>query len=198
MSDTLILNRQFYAIQVVSWQKAITLLYRGHAVALDEECNRYNFDEWRELSQMIEDHPAGFVNSVSFKIAIPEVIALLFYDELPKGEVKFTRRNIYKHYNNKCCYCDKQFGTEDLNLDHVMPKSREGKSDWDNIVLSCIPCNTEKADRTPQEAKMKMHYQPARPKWKPSFLVKVNTGFKARTSWRKFVDKVYWDSEIEN
>ena len=71
MSDTLILNRHFMAVQIAPWEKAMSLLYRGHAAVVDEDYRRYDFDEWKELSQEIENHPAGYVNSVSFKIAIP-------------------------------------------------------------------------------------------------------------------------------
>jgi len=198
MGNVLVLNRNFYAIHVASWQKAISLMYRDEAYALDDDCRRYSFDEWKDLSQMIEDNPNGYVRSVNFKIAVPEVIVLAHFDRLPDSEVKFTRKNIYHHYNNRCCYCGKRYGTKELNLDHILPKSRGGKSTWENIVLSCIPCNGNKDNRTPSEAGMKMHYQSSAPTWKPGYAICVKTGMRVKKSWQKFVDSCYWNSEIES
>ncbi len=104
-SDVLVLNRSFYAVQVTSWQRALTLVYTNHASVVDEEYRTYSFEDWRQLSQMIDEHPSGFIKTPRFKIAIPDVIALKLYDRLPTTEVKFTRRNIYEHYGYTCCYC---------------------------------------------------------------------------------------------
>jgi 5-methylcytosine-specific restriction endonuclease McrA len=197
MRDVLVLNRNYYAIQIVSWERAMTLVYIGHADVIDEEYRRYGFEDWTELSQMLSDSPSGFVHTAKLKIAIPEVIALNFYDKLPTSEVRFTRKNIYQHYEFKCCYCGKKFNTKDLNLDHVLPKSRGGKTEWSNIVLSCIPCNTDKANKTPQEAGLTMHYQPTKPHWRSQLALCVNTHVKKRQSWQRFIDTVYWNSEIE-
>ena len=151
-SDVLVLNRNFYAIQIADWRRALTLLYCDHARVVDDEYRTYNFEDWRELSQMMSKSPSGFVTTPTFRIAIPEVIALRRYDRLPVGEVKFTRRNIYGHYSYRCCYCGSKFATQELNLEHVLPRSRGGKTDWSNIVTSCMPCNLRKADRLPAEA----------------------------------------------
>jgi 5-methylcytosine-specific restriction endonuclease McrA len=197
MENVLILNRNWFAVHVADWQKIICLLYRGHAVAVDQDYRTYNFDEWKEMSQLMEESPNGFVHSINFKIAIPEVVALTYYDELPKNDVRFTRKNLYKHYGHKCCYCGNKFKSEDLNLDHIIPKSRGGKTDWSNIVLSCLKCNSDKDNKTPSEARLKMHYQPSKPVWRPSYAVCMGTGVKVRQSWKKFIDSVYWNSELE-
>jgi len=198
MQDVLVLNRNYYAIQVTSWQNAMRLLVTEHADVVDEEYNRYKFDDWVELSKMMENNPSGFVHSAKLRVAIPEVIVLNLYDRLPMSEVKFTRKNIYQHYANKCCYCGKKFDTKELNLDHVHPKSRGGKTEWSNIVLTCIPCNTNKANRTPVEAGLTMHYEPSKPNWRSQLAVCVNTHIKKRMSWQKFVDNVYWNTELES
>src|SRR3989338_4561759 len=96
-TDVLVLNRNFYAIHITNWKRAFTLLYLDHARVVDEEYRTYNFSDWCELSSLIESHPSGFIYTPSFRIAIPEVIALKTYDQLPVSEVKFTRRNIYEH-----------------------------------------------------------------------------------------------------
>jgi len=197
MQDVLVLNRNYYAVHITSWQNAIRLIYTEQADVIDEEYRRYSFEDWTELSQLMTEAPSGFVHSAKLKIAIPEVIALRIYDRLPQSEVKFTRKNIYQHYHNKCCYCGETCDTRDLNLDHVLPKSRGGRTDWNNIVLSCIECNSTKANRTPEEAGMTMHYRPAKPSWKSQLSISVHSHIQKRVSWQRFIDTVYWNVELE-
>ena len=196
-SDVLVLNRSFYAVQITSWQRALSLVYLEHASVVDGAYKTYSFEDWRNLSTIIQDHPAGFVNTPKFKIAIPEVIALKLYDRLPTTEVKFTRRNIYEHYNYRCCYCGKKFGSIELNLEHVVPKSRGGKTGWDNIVTACIPCNLRKADKMPDEAGMKLLLKPSKPKWRGNMSLILQSPVKMRTTWQRFVDTMYWNQELE-
>lgn len=196
-SEVLVLNRSFYAIQVTGWQRALTLLFLDHAVVVDQEYATYDFEDWKELSRAMADHPAGFVHTPEFRIAVPEVIALRVYDRLPETEVTFSRRNIYEHYSYRCCYCGKRFSTKDLNLEHIVPRSRGGKTDWNNVVTSCIRCNLGKGGRLPHEAGMHLLIKPSRPRWK-SRIVLLRSPIKVRASWQRFIDNIYWDSELED
>ena len=196
-SDVLVLNRSFYAVQITSWQRALSLVYMDHASVVDEHYKIYSFDDWRNLSMEIQIHPAGFVNTPSFKIAIPEVIALKLYDRLPTTEVKFTRRNIYEHYGYRCCYCGKKLASSDLNLEHVIPKSRGGKTGWDNIVTACVPCNLKKADKLLDEVGMKLLIKPSKPKWRGNISLILQSPVKMRTTWQRFIDTMYWNQELE-
>lgn len=196
-SDVLVLNRRFYAIHVTSLKRALTLLYLDHAQVVDAEYRTYTFDDWRALSASRAEHPSGVIRTQRFSLAIPEVIALRVFDRLPQSQVKFTRRNIYDHYGHRCCYCGEKFSTESLNLDHVIPRSREGSTTWENIVTSCIPCNLKKANRTPAEAGMRLLIQPTRPRWKGPASLVFKSNFKVRQSWQRFVDNAYWHSELE-
>lgn len=197
MSDVLVLNRQFYAIHITSWRRALSLVYMDHARVVDEEYRTYSFDDWREMTRARSEHPAGFVKTPAFRIAIPEVITLQAYDRLPDSAVKFTRRNIYEHYGHRCCYCGQRYATQELNLDHVMPKSRGGPTNWENIVTSCIPCNLRKGNRTPEEAGLPLLVRPQRPKWKGRSSLVFRSGVRVRQSWQRFIDNVYWNSELE-
>lgn len=196
-TDVLVLNRNFYAIHITNWRRALSLLYLDHARVVDEEYRTYNFSDWKELSNLIKGHPAGYVHTPTFKIAIPDVIALRAYDQVPAAEIKFTRRNIYEHYGYHCCYCGKKFQTKDLNLEHIVPSSRGGQSTWKNVVTSCIPCNIKKGDSLPHEAGMKLLIEPSRPRWKGAQSLVLPSFIKFKASWQKFIDNVYWDSEIE-
>jgi len=195
-ADALVLNQNYQAIHVIGWKRVMALLFTGQAEAVDDDLQAYNFEDWAELSSMMKDHPAGFVESPTMRIAVPEVIRLTKYNRLPKRDVKFTRRNIYEHYGYKCSYCAGQFATAELNLDHVVPKSRGGRASWENTALSCIPCNSKKANRTPEEAGMKLLVAPAKPKWQGIGKTISLSPMKVRVSWQKLIDRAYWDTEL--
>ena len=198
MSDVLVLNRSFFAVQVIGWRRAMSLLYLDHARIVDEEYRTYSFDDWRELSTEILKNPTGYIRTPKFTIAIPDVIALRYFDGLPKSDVKFTRRNIYEHYNYRCAYCGIRFSTAELNLEHVIPRSRGGKTDWTNVVTSCIPCNLKKGSRLPHEAGMKLLVTPSKPHWSGTSAIAFRPGFRVRASWQRFIDNVYWNTELEH
>lgn len=195
----LVLNRNYSAVHVCDWKKAISLLFQGHAEAVDENLYSYPFKDWVELSKLMQEHPHGFVRSVSLRVAIPEVIRLVFYDRLPRHDVKFTRGNLMAHYKNHCGYCGKRFKTSELNLDHVVPRAQGGKTSWDNIVISCIPCNTKKADRTPVQAGMRLLVKPSKPVWQgPQGQIAMTLPIRRCISWQKLLDEVYWSAELES
>jgi 5-methylcytosine-specific restriction endonuclease McrA len=126
------------------------------------------------------------------------MIRLTKYDRLPQRTVRFTRKNIFEHYDYRCAYCGKKFKSKELNFDHVVPRSHGGKTGWDNIVPSCYGCNTRKADRTPREAGMKMYYLPSKPKWHGNgIVIGATLPIKVRESWQRVIDSAYWDSELE-
>src|SRR5881296_2400516 len=174
--NVLVLNRLWQAINVCTVERAFSLLYMGHAEVVTENAGNFqtfDFHEWRDVTR---DHDGDdVVHTVSFKIRIPRVILLLFFDRLPHKEVKFTRHNIFERDRNTCQYCGGVFDRKDLNLDHVIPRDRGGPTTWENIVCSCIACNTQKANRTPSEAGLHLIRKPKRPKWRP--FVHVNLGF---------------------
>ncbi len=196
--QTLVLNANFQPLRLVTWQQAFFLLCQDAAQAVDETYQRYDFDEWSELSKLLEEHPNGFVRTPHLRLAIPDVIRLVDYEGIPMPRVKFTRRNIYAHYRNICCYCAEKFSTRELNLDHVLPRSRGGHASWKNMVVSCRPCNSKKADRTPSEAGMKMHYKPSRPKERSAMEYFIRMPFKLTQTQQQFVDSKYWNTELKD
>jgi len=128
------------------------------------------------------------------QLLIPRVIVLLLFDRMPRKEVKFTRHNIFERDKNTCQYCARPMPREQLNLDHVIPRDRGGPTTWENIVCSCIECNTRKANRTPTEAGMHLVRKPKRPKWRP--FLQINFSLHHHDSWKHFVDLAYWNVEL--
>ncbi len=88
------------------------------------------------------------------------------------------------------------FDRNDLNLDHVVPRDRGGTTTWENVVCSCIPCNTRKGNRLPQEVQMMLIRKPKRPKWRP--FLHVTFTAPQHESWRHFVDLAYWNVELSD
>ncbi len=194
--QVLVLNRLWQAVNVCSVRRALTLLFQGQAQVVfnhgDGSFQTYSFREWRDLSENRPDPES--IHAISFKIRVPRVILLMVFDQLPAKEVKFTRHNIFERDKNTCQYCGKVFERKDLNLDHVVPRDRGGPTTWENIVCSCIPCNTRKGNRTPQEARLRLVRKPRRPKWRPFLHVQV--GLPTHDQWRHFIDLAYWNVEL--
>ena len=147
-TKVLILNRSYLPIHVTSVRRAFTLLYQGIARAVNEQYQTFDFESWSHLSVSVRDESVGLVNSV---IRVPRVILLVGYDRVPKRQVRFSRYNIYARDKCTCQYCGRKLPRYELNLDHVIPRSRGGTSTWENVVCSCQECNRHKGGKTPHE-----------------------------------------------
>ncbi len=194
-SQVLVLNRLWQAINVCSVRRAFTLLCAGHAQVVNADGRNFSthdFESWRSFSTQTPGDE--MVHTISFKIRVPRVIVLLLFDRMPRKEVKFTRHNIFERDKNTCQYCGKHFERKDLNLDHIIPRDKGGATTWENIVCSCIPCNTRKGNRLPHEAHMKLIRKPERPKWRP--FVHITFDSQLHESWRHFIDLAYWNVEL--
>jgi 5-methylcytosine-specific restriction endonuclease McrA len=189
----LVLNRLWQAVNVCTVRRALGLLCQGHAQVVlgdqDGAFQSFDFDQWADFSEREPHHDS--LRTVSLRLRVPRVIVLSLFDKLPRTEVKFTRHNIFERDKNRCQYCGRVFDRRDLNLDHVVPRDRGGPTNWENIVCSCIPCNTRKANRTPHEAGMRLICPP---KWRPFIEIKV--GIRCHESWKHFIDLAYWNVEL--
>ena len=189
---TLVLNRVWQPVGVATVARALTLVAAERARIVDPgDFQQYTWENWAELVPEMDE---PFVQSVTFRLRVPEVITLTKYDRVPKNAVTFSRRNIYKRDHYICQYCGAQPGSEELTIDHVQPRSRGGTSTWENCVLACWECNKRKADRTPSEARMMLRKTPVRPTWRP-----IYARHEARMeSWSKFLSEAYWNVELED
>jgi 5-methylcytosine-specific restriction endonuclease McrA len=140
---TLLLNTTFEPLAIVSWRKAVTLLFLDKVEVISE------YD--REIK------------SVSTCIRLPSVIRLLHFVRNNRLNVRFSRRNVFLRDDYTCQYCGDRFEPRHLTCDHIMPKSRGGITEWTNIVTSCVYCNLKKGDKLPQEADMHPRKKPTRP-----------------------------------
>lgn len=194
-TKVLVLNRSFLPVHVTSVKRAFALLYQGVARAVDEQYRTFDFDSWRHLALEMHHERLGVVDGV---IRVPRVLLLIAYERVPKRHVRFSRFNIYARDGNTCQYCGVRFSRAELNLDHVVPRSRGGASSWENVVCSCHACNRRKGGRTPDEAGMRLIRRPRRPEWTPYTF--DNFSFRRyHREWGPFlntVDTAYWNTEL--
>ncbi len=189
----LVLNRVYQAVQITGVERAFRLFYAGRALAVDRDFSTYSFDNWCDVPPGAGD---AVIRTPTRSIRIPKVIQLIYYDRVPQREVRFTRRNIFHRDRNRCQYCGKSFRQSDLNVDHVVPLSRGGTSCWENVVCACIPCNSRKGSRTPDEARMKLVRAPRKPAGHP--FLRADWLGPLHEEWRTFLDVAYWNVELSD
>ena len=146
-SPALVLNADFrplsyFPLSLWSWQEAVK------AVFLDRVNIVANYEH--------------AVRSPSFEMRLPSVISLKDYVASSRRPA-FTRFNVFLRDRFTCQYCGDRFPTQDLTFDHVMPRSKGGKTTWDNVVAACARCNLVKGDRTPHAASMLPLVRPLQP-----------------------------------
>lgn len=179
----LVLNRHLSPVQVTTVKRAIVLLYGGVALALDESGDSYDFELWRELPLRDEDDGIAIVGGA---LRAPRVVHLLRYDRTPRVTVRLTRRNLMFRDAHQCQYCGRRPPLRDLNIDHVVPRSRGGDDTWENLVTACRPCNLKKGWKTPDEANMRLARRPVRPKWTMTAQILLGSGWKFK-EWDQFL-----------
>lgn len=190
-SRTLVLNRSWVAIDTTTVRKALVWMYRGLARAIaSDSYETYDFESWTDLA-VAKGDPC--IHTVNIQVRVPEIIILALYNEVPRKAVVFSRRNLYKRDHFTCQYCNRQPGSEELTIDHILPRARGGKSTWENCVLACVDCNRRKANRTPVEASMPMKRAPVRPPWTPFISLRLGA---RKAIWERFVSERYWDIEL--
>jgi 5-methylcytosine-specific restriction endonuclease McrA len=201
-ASVLVLNRLFMAVHIVPVRRAFCLLCKDLAEVVSMEDGQYatyDFTTWREVSeyraQFFREEDDDWLRTVNCEIQVPRVIRLVGYEKLPKQTVKFNRRNIFARDNNQCQYCGKRFSISELSLDHVVPRSQDGKSTWENIVCACLSCNVRKGGRTPRQAHMTLIRKPEKPKRSPMLSLKLS--HRKYQSWRTFLDNAYWSVELK-
>ena len=188
MSDVLtkpvlVLNRYFSPVQLTTAKRAFVLLYGGAARAVDETGEEYEFDDWRHLPVRSEDDAVPIVGG---ELRVPRVLHLAKYDRTPRNTVRLTRRNLMFRDSHQCQYCGKTPVLRELNIDHVLPRSRGGQDTWENLVTACRVCNLKKGWKTPEEASMHLARKPFRPKWSMTAQILLGAPTKYR-EWEPFL-----------
>ncbi len=138
----LVLNQNYEPLNVTNARRAIVLLDCGKAEVLE------NAEQW--------------LRTTTQKLPVPSVIRLVYMIRRPRPQVRLSRREVFLRDGYTCQYCGVK--TRELTLDHVVPRQRGGKHQWDNLVSACRSCNHRKGNKTPEEARMLL----ARPARRPT------------------------------
>lgn len=162
MNSVLVLNQDYSPLTICSVQRAFLLVFLKKAELL-------NSVKEREL------------RSISHAYPFPSVIMINRYINIPYKGVVLSRHNIFKRDGHKCQYC----GTnKDLTLDHLIPRSKGGKSSWTNLVTACKRCNAAKGDSTIEKAGLKLRTAPV----KPSYISFIKMGSSLREDWKPYLN----------
>jgi len=203
-SNVLKLNKNYSPVSIISVREAFTKLFSEAAEVItieDGTYATYDFSSWAEISLLQQEFGEyelydEWVNTSSLTIKVPRIIRLTHFDKVPKHGIKLNRRNIYGRDNNTCQYCGKQFSTQELTIDHVIPKCQGGTNKWENLVCCCVKCNRGKGGRTPAEANMHLIKKPIKPLFSPTMQIKINKHEKYK-SWSNFISEKYWSTELQ-
>jgi len=158
----LVLNKNWQAVGVKNPLEAISMMYCDAATGLHIEGDNMSpmsWESWLELPCLEND----YVSTVTSKIKIPKVIILAKYNQVPHKRPRLTAKNIWQRDNGTCQYTGKKLTPNEGNIDHVLPRSRGGRTSWSNCVLSHKDVNSLKGDKTPHEAGLRLLKQPREP-----------------------------------
>ncbi len=162
----LVLNSTYEPINVCTTRRAIVLILKGIA--------------------RTEEPGEGAIHSARTAIPVPSVIRLTEYVHIPFERKSLSRKNILLRDHNTCQYCGRVFAPAELTLDHVIPRSRGGHSNWDNLVTCCKRCNNRKGNALPEEVGMRLIKRPQ------AFSLHVNRQImrylgRSDAVWRKYL-----------
>ena len=161
----------YYPLSLWSWQDAIKAVFLERVNIVSE------YDRT--------------VRSPSFEMRLPSVVSLKTYVQ-PARNPAFTRFNVFLRDRFTCQYCGER---EDLTFDHVVPRSRGGKTVWTNVVTACGSCNLLKGNRLPQQSGMFPKQKPIQP---TSYMLQENgRAFPPNYLHESWRDYLYWDTELD-
>lgn len=173
----LLLNASYEALGIVNIPRAVRLVWKGSA-------------------EVVELDGARVLRSQHFVFPVPSVVRLIEYIDVRgrQGRASTKRTRILMRDRHRCQYCGVIGTGFDLTIDHIIARSRGGRTVPENLCAACFRCNQRKGDRTPEEARMPLltnpsaltygieraalcHAAESRPEWhKYLFLDDVQTG----------------------
>ncbi len=165
-AQVLVLNQNYEPLSVCGWQRAVSMVYVGKAVVVEED--------------------SKVLHSPSTEMKLPTVVRLSYHVNRPMPKLKLSRQNLLARDRYTCQYCGRR--SKRLTIDHVMPKDRGGTSSWENLVACCADCNNKKGNRTPREAGMHLIRRPRRPKFIPYLSYAVFTAAVKNPEWRYYLE----------
>ncbi|MCS6845817.1 MAG: HNH endonuclease [Caldilineales bacterium] len=138
----------------------------------------------KEKAELLEAAEAR-LRAENTSMPVPVVIRMVYYVRVPRNlGIPLSRRTVLARDQYTCQYCGATPGRADLTIDHVLPRSRGGVTEWENVVAACRPCNQHKGNRTPKEAGMRLRREPFRPRF---IALTFLSDAQNREIWRKYL-----------
>jgi 5-methylcytosine-specific restriction endonuclease McrA len=197
-NHVLILNKNWTPLRTETLQKAISKVASTYAdgtpkarVIDPDTFQTFTWDDWSKIQpEATED----YIATTRFSLKIPQIILLSRYEKTPRPKVHFNRRTLLKRDDHSCQYCGKRCAADEWSVDHVTPRAHGGQTTWENCVVACVKCNRRKADKTVQQAGMKLLKEPKKP---DSNLMRFHST-KPVKSWSAFIGEAYHLVELVN
>jgi 5-methylcytosine-specific restriction endonuclease McrA len=178
MKHVLMLNKNWMAIATVPLETAVGICCRDHGRVVDTRPDAngdisyapFLWNDWlaqRSVTLDTKVERESYIRTGSLYIERPEIITLSKYNGHPKRRAAFSRRGLLVRDSRdgrpQCQYCGTLLPHPAVTIDHVTPRAQGGRTAWENCVASCATCNSRKADRTPEQARMPLIKQPRKP-----------------------------------
>ena len=164
---TLVLNRNWQPVNVATVARALVLLWNESARVVDPA--DYQLYTWEDWSKLRPRDGERFIQAVRFRLRVPEVVTLTGYDRLPAARVTFSRRNMFKRDHYTCQYCGAQPGSEELTLDHVVPRRRAASRAGRTACWRAWPATSGRPTARRSRPACGCSTKPVRPTWKPLY-----------------------------
>jgi hypothetical protein len=178
----LVLNKSWIPIRIITVKRACTLVFAEKAsIILPSDYSLYNWNNW--LNFELGEGEIG-IEMVHGKMKLPEVIVLLKFNKANLSGVKLTKRNLYIRDSNVCQYSGKKISSKNADIDHILPKSRGGKTSWENMVVCSKEINRLKGNKTPEEAGLKLIKKPEKPIYTK---IMLDPKLNVPSSWTNFL-----------
>ena len=173
--DVLVLDNRYQPLGKVHWKRAICLFIEGEV-------------------EIIEEYADRAIRTVKDSWPMPAVIRWLKNIKKRKGfaGVRFSKEAVFARDKGRCSYCSERVSLSECTRDHVIPKSRGGKTEWENIVLACPECNTRKGNRTPEEAGMRLLKRPGKPDKGVPYYAILRHKTKIPKEWKSWIIYADW------
>lgn len=183
----LVLNKGWCPVKIITVRKAINLLFSEYKngdpkakIVSVNDFSTYTYEEWMNKKEIDLNNIIHSSNNI---FEIPEIILLTRYDKIPNKSITFSKTAIFKRDEGQCMYCGIEI-KNNKSIEHIIPSSRGGQTNWLNCVASCLKCNSKKSNRTPEEAGMKLLKQPYIPTY---HLIQYEIRKSSCDSWKKFI-----------
>ncbi len=164
----LLLNSSYEPLKIVSWKKAVILIYK-------------------EKAQLLEEYDNLLIRSPNLVLKAPSVIRLYYYVNINKYKIlRFSKENIFFRDNYTCAYCGNKFNKSQLTLDHIIPYSKGGRKTWTNIVTACNYCNNKKGSYNLDQVNFRLLNKPFKPS-ENSYIAFHNKFHTIPVQWRNYL-----------